>query len=179
MVKRWLCLLLLVMLWVSGCGGEVEWRRFEPDMGGFSALFPGTPEKQTETVPTAAGTIETVFFLVEQGGMGYSVNLADYPEAYFSESDVELMLDGAREGAVLNVGGQLLEENQITLDGHPGRALKIAVDSASSPQVEDEFLVHARFYLVGNRLYVLQAISTEQSSLSPDIERFLDSFQLE
>ena len=171
MVKRWLCLLLLVLLLASGCGGEKEWRRFEPEIGGFSILFPGTPEKQTETVPTAGGTIETTFFLVEQEDMGYSVNLADYSEMSLSESDVEVVLDGAREGAVRNVGGELLEEAEITLDGHPGRALKIAVD--------DEFVVDARFYLVGNRLYVLQAISIGQTSKPSRVEKFLDSFQLE
>jgi len=171
MIKRWLCLSLLFLLVASGCSGEGEWQRFEPDMGGFSILFPGTPEKQTETVPTAGGTIETVFFLVEHEDMGYSVNLADYSEASLSESDVALMLDGARNGAVGNVGGELLEETKITLDGYPGRALKIAV--------ADEFVVDARFYLVGNRLYVLQAISMGDASISPNVEKFLDSFQLE
>jgi hypothetical protein len=171
MVKRWLLLLLLVLLLASGCGGGTEWQRFEPEIGGFSILFPGTPEKQTETVPTAGGTIETVFFLVEQEDMGYSVNLADYSEVSLSEGDVELMLEGAREGAVRNVGGDLLEETSITLDGHPGRALKIAV--------EDQFVVDARFYLVGNRLYILQAISVGNTSHSSNVKKFLDSFRLE
>ncbi len=171
MSKRIVCLLLLALLLLSGCDeAEKEWATFEPDDGAFSILFPGKPEEQTESVSTAIGDIETQFFIAEQKDRAYSVNYADYPREIIIVSDAEAMLDGAGMGAVSNVDGELLDEKEITLDGYPGREIEIEVK-------EDDIIVRARFYLVENRLYVVQAVSKSKAS-APDIDKFLDSFQL-
>ena len=171
MNKRIVCLLLLALLLLSGCDeAEKEWATFTSEDGGFSILFPGKPEEQIESVSTAIGTIETEFFIVEQKDRAYSLNYADYPKEIIAASDAGSMLDGAGMGAVSNVNGELLDEKEITLDGYPGREIRIEVK-------EDDIIIHARFYLVENRLYVVQAVSKSEAS-TPDIDKFLDSFQL-
>ncbi len=164
--------LLVILLGLGGCDEAVEWQSFESEDGRFSVSFPGTPEEQVESVTTAIGTIETQFFVVTQKDMAYSVNLADYPPEVIAAEDIQQMLDGARDGAVSNVNGELLEEKELVLNGHPGREFKVKVE-------DEDIVVRARIYLVNERLYVVQALSTERLASSEDIEKFLDSFQLE
>ena len=172
MKRRIVYLLLLALILLSGCGEEKkEWETFESDTGRFSILFPGAPEKETESVPTTIGTIKTEFFMVEQKDMAYSVNYADYPAEVVAASDTRAMLDGARMGAMANVNGELLSEKEISLGGHPGREIEIEI-------ADEDIIIRARFYLVENRLYVIQALSKESKASSPDIDEFLDSFEL-
>lgn len=172
MNKRIVFVLLLALVLLSGCGEtEEEWATFESEEGRFSILFPGEPKEQTESVSTAIGTIETEFFMVEQKDMAYSLNYADYPADIVAASDAGMMLNGARMGAVSNVNGELLDEKEITLDGYPGREIRIEID-------EDDIIVRARFYLVENRLYVVQALSKKSKASSEEIDEFLDSFEL-
>jgi hypothetical protein len=167
MNKRIVFVLLLALVLLGGCGGTKGWATFESEDGRFSILFPGKPEEQTESVSTVIGTIETEFFMVEQRDMAYSLNYADYPAEVVTASDVGMMLDGARMGAVANVNGELLDEKEITLDGYPGREIKVEVE-------EDDIIVRACFYLAENRLYAIQAISKKSKASSEDIDKFLD-----
>jgi hypothetical protein len=176
-MKGWFVFALVVVLAaLGGCdeatgGQNLEWLNFESESGRFSVLFPGEPDEQVESVQTAIGVIESQFFMVTLENMAYSVNLADYPPEMIAAGDTQQMLDGARDGAVSNVNGELLDEKELTLSGYPGREFKV--------KVEDEgIVVRARIYLVNERLYVIQALSKERLASSEDIDKFLDSFQL-
>lgn len=174
-MKKWFVFVLLAVL-LGGCDGateqkDLEWLNFESESGRFSVLFPGAPDEQVESVQTAIGVIETQFFMVTQRDLAYSVNLADYPPEMIAAGDTQQMLDGARDGAVSNVNGELLEEKELTLGGYPGRELKVRVE-------EEGIVVRARIYLVNERLYVIQAMSKERLASSEDIDKFLDSFEL-
>jgi len=174
-MQKWFIFVLLAVL-LGGCDGtaeqrDLEWLNFESESGRFSVLFPDEPDEQVESVQTAIGVIESQFFMVTQKDMAYSVNLADYPPEMIAAGDTQQMLDGARDGAVSNVNGELLEEKELTLSGHPGREFKV--------KVEDEgIIVRARIYLVNERLYVIQALSKERLASSEDIDKFLNSFEL-
>jgi hypothetical protein len=167
-------LLLLALVMMSGCGGaqELQWQSFDSDVGRFSVEFPGEPEEQSQSISTAVGSIETWTLMVEEQGAGFSVSFADYPQEIIAASETALMLDGARDGAVANISGILLEENEISLDGHPGREIEVEVK-------EEDVVVRARFYLVENRLYVIQAISETSKVSEDDFVRFLNSFVIE
>jgi hypothetical protein len=173
-MKRWGVLLPLALILLSGCGAasknKAEWQRFESEENRFSVLFPGTPQEFAESVPTEAGTIEAKSFVVQQGNMGFAVNVAHHPSEAVSASDPQTMIDTARDRAVSNVGGELLQEKDVTLDGHPGREIQVEI-------AEGQGMVRSRFYLVENRLYAVQTIS-QKSGASTDVNRFLDSFQL-
>jgi hypothetical protein len=97
----------------------------------------------------------------------------DYPEFVVSSSDVGNMLDGARDGAVSNVGGTLLSENQIRLQGYPGRELWIEADVDGQ-----EGLARARIFLVGRRMYQILVAGPKSQFPSQDAERCLNSFLL-
>lgn len=175
-MKKLLVLVLLALVFLSACGGdkeEADWKTFESTEGKFSILFLKDPEEQTESVPTVIGTLETKFYMVETKDMAFSVNFVDYPAEIIQSGDVKMMLDGGVQGAVSNVDGTLLEQKDISLDGHPGREMR-----AEAKLEGDDVIFKARIYLVENRLYMIQVVSLKSKASSADVDKFLDSFQL-
>lgn len=165
--------LVLVLLALGGCGESKEWQRFESEEGQFSILFPGKPEQNTSLTPTLEGDIETKSFIAEQGGVDYSVFFEDYP-LYIIESDPAALLDEAIRTYVDSINARARMKKEITLDGYPGREFRFET-------LEEGMIViiRARYYLVENRVYVLAALSSAPDSYSPEIDMFMDSFELE
>jgi FimV-like protein len=152
---------------------DAGWREFAPEEGRFSILVPRTPRKTTETTETQIGTIDTHIFVVTHGDFTYIMVYNDFPQRLINSSDSRAMLNGARDGAVESLGGRLLSENSISINGFPGRELKVKVSEGPYTSV-----AQVRIYLVRNRLYQIYAIAPEARASSPDVKKFLDSFKL-
>lgn len=172
-MKRVISILsIVVVAGVAGfIHGRMDWQQFESGEGRFAATFPGKPDVQVQSVPTAAGPISTKFFIVDKGKYCFSINYADYSQEIMDACDPELMLEGAQEGATQAVRGVLLESKEISLDGHPGREAKVELPAKDG-------IVRVRFYLVNNRMYVVQALTFKSNASAPELTKFLDSFQL-
>jgi hypothetical protein len=149
-----------------------DWEEFTSTAGRFSVVMPGAPVEQTQVVETDAGAVDLYMYLVDKGTAAYIAGYADYPQELISQTDTQTLLQNARDGALANVGGSLMNERSISLDGHAG--LEIEVET-SDPPTQVAYLV-ARFYLVENRLY--QTLVVTLNNASSDTERFLDSFVL-
>ena len=106
-------------------------------------------------------------------GFFYMVGYADYPPDIVNGSDVQLMLSGARDGAVANSGGVLLSERQIKFQGFPGREIwvEIAVDDEAG-------LVQSRLILVGNRLYQVLVGGYKEDFADANAAKALESFKV-
>ena len=152
--------------------GSAGWREFAPEEGRFSILVPRTPRETTETVETEMGTHDEHTFTVIHGDIAYIVNYGDYPQS-LRNVDSRAMLDALRDGAVESVGGKLLSERAISVDGYPGREVKIKVSNDSETAI-----MQVRIYIVRNRLYYIYTIAPETRASSPDVKKFLDSFKL-
>jgi hypothetical protein len=149
------------------------WTDFSSAEGRFSAKFPSAPESQVLPTPTAVGNVEQKMFSVTSGMGFYAASFADYPETAMKDAVPATVLDGARDGAVKNVQGKLVKEDQIAIDGHPGRYLKI--EATPQGQAID---VEARIFLVKNRLYQMIVVRPRGSGGDADVSRFLGSFKL-
>ena len=77
----------------------------------------------------------------------------------------------ARDGSVANVGGKLVSERHITLEGFPGRELTVSVH-AEGQSIE----MLQRLYVVKERLY--QQIVVYPVGQTPEAARFFDGFTL-
>jgi len=144
---------------------------FVSETGRFSAALPEDPIEDVQTLPTSAGDLEVHFFTLEKENAIYMVVYSDYPAEVVAQSSPTVMLDGARDGAVSNVQGTLLNEEEITINDYPGRALKVRASDGQAT-------VHSRVYLVDNRLYQVMVVIPGSADLPTEAEDFLDSFKV-
>jgi hypothetical protein len=86
------------------------------------------------------------------------------------ESMGKKALDLLRGAAMTGLEGRLTNETDISLEGHPGRQLKI--------EFSDGFNI-IRIFLVGNRVYqVVGGFPMEKKNQEPAVIKILDSFKL-
>lgn len=71
-------------------------------------------------------------------------------------------------------GQRLLNDQPLSIDGYPGRELEIE-KADQSGRVRG--VVRVRIYLVNQRMYYLQVVSSPELVHSPEAERFLNSFK--
>lgn len=154
-------------------GGD-RLKKFEPyhsDQGQFSVLFPGKPTKKLQLLRTPAGEIDLWMFSAGSKKSVFVVGYADYPQRLINNSDPTRMLDGARDGAVRNVRGSLVDETEIDFYGYPARELEIEVPQKGT--------VGARLILIDNRLYQVMVVSQSARILDRKGSEFLDSFSVD
>jgi hypothetical protein len=146
------------------------WQEFSHAAGKFTVLMPAAPTEQQQVIQTAAGPITMYMFFHElKGGQSmYGVIYSDYP-ALVANADPQKVLDGGRDGAVADMKGRLVQEQNITIQGHPGRELHIEVPQG---------MVKARIYLVGVRLYQALSVGAKEMIRPEDTEKFFSSFRL-
>jgi hypothetical protein len=159
-------LALLALVFVTGCGTP-EFRDFSSPEGRFKVQMPGDPQVQSQTT---AG-IEAKLFVLDAGSHAYTVAYSDLPMgAHEPAAMIKTRLDGARDGFVRSVGGQLKKSSEITLQQeYPGREFQ-----ADVPQ--KGISMRVRVYLVGPRLYQAIVGGSESWIYSEDANRFIDSF---
>jgi hypothetical protein len=153
------------------------WKLFSSSEGGFSVVLPAELKQRTQSLATIRGPAQMHLFEAETFA-GYQVMYMSFRESL--EEDAELvkqMLDDGRDGGVRNVNGQLLEETEIKLDGHAGRALKVRLTNGD--------IIRSRLYVAGHRLYVVSILTPDKDSSEPIVRfheevanKFLDSFKL-
>lgn len=162
--------LLALALLLGGCQGST-WDEFTSSEGAFSILLPGVPTEQTKTVNTAVGPIDAHFFLLERKDVAYMVGYSDYPDTVVQKNNPDAILEAARNGAVANVQGKLLSELMVSLNGYPGRELKIEPAGGKGT-------IKAKIFMVGNRLYQVMVVTPREKAFSKNVRKCLDSFKL-
>ncbi|MCF6364601.1 MAG: hypothetical protein L3J35_00185 [Bacteroidales bacterium] len=138
--------------------------------GRFKVNFSGTPDVSNESVPTDVGNIEMYMFMYEKSiTEAEMIAYSDYPSAMVKASNPDDMLQGAKEGAVGNLGATIVEEKEITYGKHKGLEFR-----ANSPQ----FYVNYRIFLVNNRLYQIAIMRDGSFASQSNVDKFFNSFEL-
>jgi len=148
-----------------------EWKEFISSDGGYSVLFPGTPIEQTQQVNTVDGAINMHFIEFNGKTFSYFTGYVDYPESLFYRETADEILDGMRDrGVSKNI---LLSEDILSLDGDPGRDLKVQMSGG-------KYIKYQRIYLVEHRAFQIIAVVAvkDEDNKSYYIKKFLDSFKL-
>ncbi|MGB3695164.1 MAG: hypothetical protein WBG70_10625 [Spirulinaceae cyanobacterium] len=148
------------------------WKPFSSVPGKFTVLFPGTPAQTQETVDTPLGTINLFGFSAERPNeAGYLVAYSDFPVNLAQSSiPIEDLLAGIMSGFITSIGGNVLSQNSISLNGFPGQEARI--------QLKDNFITRYRVFIVNERLYQLAVFTDKEQDLPQSIEGFFNSFQL-
>jgi hypothetical protein len=170
--------LLLATIFVALlCACATKWETVSE--GGFTAQMPGTPKRQTQSVPAGGDNIDVTMLSVEKGDEAFIVGYNDIPAAVATLADAnpEQLLNNARDGAVQDIHGKVTSEHAITIDGHPGK--EFTGDGTSPDDAKQEGTFTARVYWVNPRLYqVLYVRPKSTSAPSDNGQKFLDSFKL-
>jgi hypothetical protein len=147
-----------------------EWKPYSNDECRCSAQFPGTPQQRNQPMRTNLGNLDAKMVTLEVPDAFYAIAFVDYPKDKLDKSKAtpEDLLNGARDGAVANVKGQLAKETKITMNGYPGRDLRI--------EAPGDLLLLARIYMVKERLYQSLVVMPKSRESGADAQKFLDSF---
>ena len=147
-----------------------QWKEFRSPDGGFVVLLPGEPSLDRKSMQTDFGAIDMHMYTVASDNMYCSVAFYDVPTGIGKTNDVLLedTCNGFVKGANLT---EKAERRAISLGAHPGREI-----IGESP--DGAFLLMARYYLVGKRIYLVMVGTAIAEASSPDVGRYLDSFRL-
>ena len=159
------------------------WIEYTPDDIGFTARLPQQPDVQSQTVPTEAGDLEIVMYVVEQSASALLVSHNGLP-AQLSElvaagdtETITAMLDGGRDGAMGNVSGVVQDEQEITIDGNSGRDIVFTVDGSASP-TGSAIDGRARIIVTPDRLWQILVLGAQGEMDSEQVNAFFDSFKI-
>ncbi len=143
---------------------------YENTQYGFSAMLPGQPVYEEQEIPTLIGPIKAHKFGAGEGITQYMLVVSDYPPELMKLSDAKTLLEGARDGAVGNTGGKLLEDKEITVDGHPGRQFKL--------EIPPGLKLSGRIVMAESRLYQVMAIGLGDSLPQTTVDQYFASFKI-
>jgi len=148
-----------------------EWKPYNFDECHCSAQFPGTPQVRTTPVRTNLGNLDAKMATLEVPEGFYAIMFVDYPKDRPTKSTPDDILTGVREGQVANLKGKLVSETKITMNGFPGRELRI--------EAPGDLVLFSRVYLAKERLYQSLAVTPKKREGSADVKKFLDSLKFE
>ena len=159
-----------------GCGGSsaLEFYGYEP--GNFRILAAGKPEHTQKNVSSAAGqlamnTMETV----DSAQIRRVVIYADLPQVTVASSDPGELLDRGIKGMKGSGQWSIEGESPVTLDDHPGRDVRFAINPTAS---SEKGAGRARVFLVGNRLYQAIMVGPASKVSEEELDRYVKSFEL-
>jgi len=176
-MKHRLCQLFLMgALMLTACeSNQVATESFSSEMGQFSIETPAPFEETQQSVETPVGAVEIHTFTAETEDTAYVVAYSDYPPEIVNQTDPQVLLDSSRDGAVSNLGGTVVSEEVIDLEGNPGRSLVINTEANQ----DQAATINSRIYLVDNRLYQILVVAPDNSADAEVSQSFLDSFDLQ
>lgn len=158
---------------LAACAPELDWRELSVPEGRFAVLLPGKPRHESRALNAAAGALTMTMYSIslEQGTMG--VAYTDYPAGTLAAGHMRAQLDAARDALLRNIGGGVRAEEDISIDGFPGRQVYAEGRTGS-----ESALLKARFVVVGSRLYQIAYAGARDGLDMADIDMFLTSFKL-
>ncbi len=164
------------LLTLAGCQPkpEVTWTRHSSRSEKFTVLMPSKPVSRRYPADPVAKTSERIALISNHGDASYRVDFTDFGKPRTGEWATR-SLDSARDYLLTGKGWTLREERRITLDGFPGRRLTFDV---FNPEDRIPFIASTRLFMVRGDFYQITVVVPKAQSDSPDVDRFLGSFQL-
>jgi hypothetical protein len=164
-------LLLLFIASLAYAVQETAWINYNSAEGRYNVSLPAQPKLSTQESATADGQKFLQYMAtVQQSDVIYLVGYFDHvPGTTFSA-------DRARDGMVSAVKGTVVSEGTISLNGYPGRELKVAAKFETT-----DYVLLAKFWDTESRVYVLQVVypkSSENEAMSKNAAKYFDSFQI-
>lgn len=160
-------LVLLGATITIGFQATSEWIKFKPPNGLFAVLMPTQPTEQKETKPSPHGPYTTNLVQSKGNGEVFMAGWVEYDPKYIFDAQEEL--ESNRDNFAKAVNGTVRNTTKITFEGNPG----IEFDGTTP-----KFSFKSRVYLIGKIPYMLVVAFPSGGDASPNINKFLFSFEL-
>ena len=155
-----------------------NWKEFSSIQGRFSITAPGALEQEDQEVITTRGTPVTLHFFRMSANAEYTVVYLDEAAPVEGSGQEKMVLEKFRDLAVQTVKGRLVNDLEITLDGHPARIQTVEYGT------DNKYLLTAKTIIVGRRVYMIS--TSYHRDMSPEAlrmhgewaARFRESFKL-
>ncbi len=166
---------IAILVGVMGSGVVAQensgWTSFTSPEGRFTVLMPAKPKIEVKDTDTAQGTLPLHLISASNENAYFLISYNDFPNV--EEANKQAALEAGRTGAIESMGGELVSERKISIGNNPGLEF-----SAKKISEGSEIIANARLYFVGHRLYQLLVLAYKPHADSPDIQKFLTSFEL-
>jgi hypothetical protein len=152
------------------------WKVFSSSEGRFTIMFPGTPTEKNNSSNITGGRVANHEFTLKTTAF-YGISYTDFPVDVEQEAAIrKQILDAVRDIVAAQTKGKVLSEEDISLDGHPSRRIKLAFANGG--------IMRVIACAVGKRMYQVFVI-TPREALAPDggkfdemrTNKFLNSFK--
>jgi hypothetical protein len=145
------------------------WQTYTSARGGFSAAYPTKPSEVVKKVKLGDEARNMVVATAKQGLATFTIGSTEAP-------DGAQLFDAARDELASSLKAKVESEDDVVLEGHPGRALELSIPRQILAGGGKGWVRH---YAVGNRLFRVVAIQTASGPQSRprDAEAFLKSFK--
>lgn len=147
---------------------NMAWAMHDCPQGGYAVLMPGKPNEQDTPGNLAIGLLGGHMSIVEK--TDDIAFLAQCSRFAVNRTDAKRELDVARDNLVVTLGAKLQSQQDVQLDGQPGRELVVSL--------ADNAVVRARYYLVGRNLFQVMASVPRGQESSNEVNAFFASFRL-
>lgn len=155
------------------------WRSLQTQEGHFSILMPGESDRTTQPVRILGQSATKISLSATQWqhDARYQVSWIDLPDSLRKRGDRQrtLLFEDTLTQLAQELDGQLLQETDLTLAGHPGKQYRL------SHWVEGEaYLVTSRAFWVGPRFFQISVALPERFApgLEGSTQGFLKSFRM-
>ena len=153
------------------------WEEFSLPNGQFVVSLPEKPKSLAIPLDQKLNGVVVHILGVDKDLESYAAGYIEFPTPVDDASKSKAMLDGIAEKEVAKVGGRMLRQADVAINGYSGREVTL--------EVSDGFWVD-RFYLVGKRVYFVSAFAAKSPADAKEItkeqnviiQRFLESFKL-
>lgn len=172
--------LFVFILTLVSCNERQEWVRYESPDKDFELLFPQPPKEQSQLMNSDFGPIQINMVVYEpqnnelEENIVYGLAFMDYPKDFLPLNQTEKIdsfFKVSIQNSIYNVHGILISEKIINLKKFPGREIRVSFN-------EGKGVINSRFYLIRNRMIMLQVITDQRNDFNKSISEFLDSFKL-
>lgn len=179
MTKKIILLILnLICFGSTTLFAQENWFLFENK--DCSILFPRKVESSSKPINSEVGPLTLVITMYDASSDSLDENLVygmfttEYPDSIINSDKTDMLSKvyrGAIDGAVKNVKGVLLSEEEITVNEFKGREIKVNYNEGLA-------IIKMRCVLVHNIMYMLQTICLSEKEPNASSLKFLNSFKL-
>ena len=166
---------LATVVALAGCGSsapaQTEWP-YNSAAGGFKVVFPSKFDTFTSKAGDDTTARSVTSSMASKGSDQFGVTYSDFPSSFLADG-AAAVLGKARDQVVAGIKGTVVSSAASTFGKHP--ALDVVATGTASA-VKGEY--HAKFVLVGTRIYEVLVIRNDTKASDERMLDFFDSFEL-